>query len=75
MVDYGLLKVYDNLYQKLNLGVTICHNKVSDWIVEITAYGNRDKPIVQTQSCDLSLALAEAEVEFKKWLNDNNGGY
>ena len=75
MVEYGLLKVYDTWYQKLNLGINIGHNRVSDWIVEITAKGDRKNAIVLTQSCDMSLAMAEAEVEFKKWLIVNNGGY
>ena len=75
MVEHGLIKVYKTWSHELKLGINIGHNRVSDWIVEITAKGDRDKPIVLTQSCDMSLAMAEAEVEFKKWLIINNGGY
>lgn len=71
----GLFEVYKDNYRKLNLSINVGHNRVADWCVSITAYGDRDKDIVATQSCDLSLALAEAEVELKKWLSENNGGY
>ena len=75
MVEHGLIKVYESWSNELNLGINIGHNRVSDWIVEITAKGDRDKPIVLTQSSDLSLAMAQAEVDFKNWMLENNGGY
>lgn len=74
-VGINLLKCYDTWSCELNLGINIGHNNVSDLVIEITAKGNRDKPIVLTQSCDFNLAMAKAEVEFKEWLIKNNGGY
>lgn len=70
----GLFEVYKDNYRKLNLSINVGHNRVANWCVSITG-ADREKDIVATQSCDLNLALAEAEVELKKWLLENNGGY
>lgn len=74
-MNTGLFEVYDDNFRAHNLGINIGHNNVSDWCVSITAHGDRSKDIVFTQSCDLNLALAKAEVKLKKWLIKNKGGY
>lgn len=77
---------FDDKRKSFPMRLEIGYNKITDWVIYIYKKGcARDYPdsrsvcddavICQVQDCDMELAFAMAQVELKKWLLENEGGY
>lgn len=73
------LKFYDLMADKYGFTLNIYRYGVSDWVIRIGYTGENVscpvETIVSVQNCDMDLAFATAQVEFKEWLLDHKGGY
>lgn len=68
-------ELIDRYYRRFDLNIDFSH--VIEWNIEI--YDRNGEcpfaPIVIVNDCDMRLAFAKAQVEFKEWLCENEGGY
>jgi len=68
-------------YDEANEGdwyLEIYHSSIMDWCIRIgykTSHHRRGETIVNIEDCDMDLAFAKAQVAFKEWLRENEGGY
>lgn len=72
------LKFYDKQSEKHPWALEIYHSSIMDWCINIsykTTHVKHGETIIQVQNCDMEFAFATAQVELKKWLLDNEGGY
>ena len=72
---------FDN-YRKNNransLTLDIYYSNTLDWCITIGyIYGHprHGKHIVRVQNCDKEYVFAKAQIEFKEWLLETQGGY
>lgn len=74
----SFLKFYDGVNFKNGFALEIYHSSIVDWSICIGYKATNPKHgeyIVKVQHCDMELAFAKAQVEFKEWLLENKGGY
>ncbi|UED78102.1 hypothetical protein [Brevibacillus sp. DP1.3A] len=68
-------------YDEANKGdwyLEIYHSSIMDWCIRIgykTTHHRRGEAIINVQDCDMDLAFAKAQVAFKEWLRESEGGY
>ena len=58
----------------------INYSKMNNWSIYIYHCGEKGTDIkiieiVNVSDCDMELCFAKAQVQFKEWLLENNGGY
>ncbi|GIO42495.1 hypothetical protein [Paenibacillus apis] len=72
-----IFEVYDRHGARLGLKIEIYHSNIVDWRLTIEKRKNLEEGcvIVDVQHSDYKYVLAKAEVEFKEWLLETNGGY
>ena len=62
---------------KMHLEISYC--KIADWRIKVYRKGcaddGSDIVLCDVQDVDMELAFAKAQVEMKKWMMDNEGGY
>ena len=68
-------KVSSGYHMRLEIG----YNKVADYCIRVwrkgTGPNGEDQELAWAEDCDIELAFAQAHVQLKKWLRDNEGGY
>jgi len=73
------LSFIDELADRYKIHVEIYYSSIMDWCVKVYRKGcekdGKDLVMCDTQSCDMKLAFAKAQVELKEWLSENEGGY
>lgn len=73
------LKFFDEKVKYYPMHLEIYYSKIMDWCIKVYKKGcgenNTDLEILNVQSCDVELVFAKAQVELKKWLSKNEGGY
>lgn len=57
-----------------NIRLAIDHGPVTDWVIQIRV-GLEGEIIFYEQDIDIDLLAAKAQVAFKEWLCENDGGY
>lgn len=68
-------------YDESNEGawsLEIYHSSIMDWCITIgykTTHHKHGEVIINVQGCDMDLVFAKAQVNFKEWLLENQGGY
>lgn len=70
----GFYKEISSRRQFDNIRLGIDHGPVTDWAIQIRV-GLEGEIIFYEQDIDIDLLAAKAQVAFKKWLCENNGGY
>ncbi|PZD95218.1 hypothetical protein DNH61_11705 [Paenibacillus sambharensis] len=71
------LKFYNEV-KKPDWTLEIYHSRYADWSISIgylPESPNHGDTILSLQNCDLSYALAKAEVLLKDFLKEHEGGY
>lgn len=66
------LNFFDEMRKRKKYKLEIYYSSIMDWCITASI---GDVDILQVQECDKELAFAKAQVLFKQWLIDNNGGY
>jgi hypothetical protein len=80
------LRFFSNKTKDFPMHLEIGYNKTADWGIYIYKKGcakdypdsfclDNDAVICQVQNSDMEMAFAEAQVQLKRWLLDNEGGY
>lgn len=75
---HDFLKFYNSISYNRGWHLSIVHNNNVDWTISIKSRprdGFASGTIVFEQDVDMELAFAKAQVKFKKWLSENEGGY
>jgi hypothetical protein len=72
------LMFYDKIKHGRGWALEIYHSSIMDWCITIgykVTHVKHGDTILHIQSCDMELCFAMAQVELKKWLSENEGGY
>lgn len=67
-------KIVSSEKKTSNIRLLIHHGPVTDWTIEIKV-GIEGEVIFNGQDCDYEILAAKAQVSFKEWLLDHEGGY
>lgn len=79
-MNNGFFNVFESHGYDLGLEFNISYSSITDYYITVGYKSTHPDfkdgaEILTVQSCDFNLALAKAEIEFKEWLSENNGGY
>lgn len=72
------LKLFDSIAYENGFELNIHYSSISDWGIEVgfkitnARHGER---VLSVQNSDIDMAFAEAQIELKKWMLENKGGY
>lgn len=75
------MQEFIRFYNEKNKGawtLEIYHSSIMDWCITIgykTTHSRNGETIIHIQDGDMDLAFAKAQVAFKEWLLENEGGY
>jgi hypothetical protein len=72
------LRFFNGYCKKEFYELNVHYTSISDWIIEIgfkCTHPRHGEIIVHVQHCDMEYAFAKAQVNFKEWLLENEGGY
>lgn len=72
------LKFYKSMQHERGWTLSIYHSSITDQNITVgykSIYPKHDETIIHVEDCDMELAFAKAQVELKKWLLENEGGY
>lgn len=72
------LRFYDRMEHKRGWALSIYHSSITDWNIVVgykSSHPKHGETIIHIEDCDMELAFAKAQVELKKWLVKNEGGY
>lgn len=74
-----LLKFFDKKVMDYPMHMQIYYSKNVDWCIKVWKKGcgenGQDINIVNVECCDMELCFAQAHVQLKQWLMENEGGY
>ena len=72
------LEFFDSLKFEHGFNIEIYASSIVDWTIKVgfkSTHPQHGKTVVYVENCDMKLAFAMAQVELKKYLLENNGGY
>ena len=69
------IKFFNQTASDYPMHLEIYYSKIMDWTIRVWKKMDKDIEIVNIQDCDVELVFAQAQVQLKEWLLENEGGY